>query len=944
MESDPADKGKDTEGSPPSHPHLLPHDFHDLTFDSASSSSTSNVSYRSSLTAPIPNEYISALSSTVHRNQFVPNDHNSSTTASRTSLIDDGPPLRASPLDKGKAKEVPPILPPLSFSPTELGYSTIDWPSPEQASPIPGPSSYGSGHTSLLNTALTPPHSSHSDIFETPPEPLTLQRRHTEHTSAFVRIPSRRGSFSSLSIHSTRSITALPMSRMKDKLGSARNPGSLARKLLSRNRTDIAIPSLTTSFNTDPHFDDLATVGQGSCFLPWKGVRTDILPPSPYTDISAKDDFSVDHTGSSFPLESHHSNDVVTLKCKGRSYSSPLPASVFDIVADAPNDIFVPLPVEVRNYFDEALPRELRLQILSALVSLHEAEHNRRKDDKQWTAIKASSSKHRWVGKDRGLRELVKLSRVSKSWRALAFDGQLWMDVDLRAFPKLPTPFLLRLAEVLGPFVRNVDLTGHVGLTPDTLKTVTNNLCIRSTGQPIPCHTQLTDVNLQGCSAISTESLHDLIRQSPSLRNLCVKGLKAVTNATLDDLAGCLKLELLNMSRCINVDAEGIRAYVAASLASGNKLLLKELRVSALTGINDDTLAALGRAAPLLEVLDLSYCRNLHNSSLEAFVACTEADEDIATVTLTSRQAGRDPRDTARYIRRITRLRHLSLSHCILLTDIACSNLAHVMPRLEFLELAGIGTELKDEGIIRLLETTPYLKRLDLEDASDISDAVLTALTPPAQDEQSSSKLILTNEPPPTGHALEHLIVSYAIDISNNAFLALIQNCSRLRVLEADSTCMSGTVLREFVRLASTRGISDATLVAVDCRAVGESIVKDVSASTRPRKGWRSYDARKLAYLDGRDDEELKVGQDECDEKRVVLKSFYNWQTVDAVQAARERRRKATRRVGSNSSEANDDQEGGKETLTRARWWSPSGRRSSGNNTPDIDREGCIVM
>jgi hypothetical protein len=53
----------------------------------------------------------------------------------------------------------------------------------------------------------------------------------------------------------------------------------------------------------------------------------------------------------------------------------------------------------------------------------------------------------------------------------------------------------------------------------------------------------------------------------------------------------------------------------------------------------------------------------------------------------------------------------------------------------------------------------------------------------------------------------------------------------------------------------------------------------------RPRNGWRSWETRKLGYLDGRDEEDLKVGQDKCDEKRVVIKSFYSWQIVDDVRA-----------------------------------------------------------
>jgi len=182
--------------------------------------------------------------------------------------------------------------------------------------------------------------------------------------------------------------------------------------------------------------------------------------------------------------------------------------------------------------------------------------------------------------------------------------------------------------------------------------------------------------------------------------------------------------------------------------------------------------------------------------------------------------------------------------------------------------------------------------------------------------------------------------------VSDEGFLSLIQNCLCLSVLEADNTRISGNVLKEFVRLSRKRKMVDAVAVVIDCRGVGESLVKELSASTRPRKGWRSYEARKLGYMDSRDKEGLKVGRDECDEARVVLKSFYSWQTVDAVRAAREKRRKARRAVnasGGSTSDSDDVFSG------RARWWSPSGRRSSGNTSPTIldangDRDQCRIM
>jgi len=354
-------------------------------------------------------------------------------------------------------------------------------------------------------------------------------------------------------------------------------------------------------------------------------------------------------------------------------------------------------------------------------------------------------------------------------------------------------------------------------------------------------------------------------------------------------------------------------------------------------------------------VLDLSGARDLHNSAIEAFISCTEGNcnKFEETVQLTSREAGRDPADTTRHWRRVTKLRHLNLSSCILLTDHACSHLAHTVPKLEFLELAGIGPELRDDGVVRLINTTPFIRRLDLEDATEISDTLLAALTPAeplpaAHIHPLAKKTVTATAPPQPGQALEQLIISYS-NINNEALMDLVRNCTKLKVLEADNTRMSGLVLREFVQLAHRRHLSNARICAIDCRGVGESIIKELAPLTRPRLGWRAFQARKLAYLDGRNPEGLlSIGQDECDEKKVVVKTFYSWQTVDKVHAEREKKRKSGRRRNNNSSISTTSEDVGSSS-SRARWWSPGGRRSSGPTTPTLldangDREGCTIM
>lgn len=397
------------------------------------------------------------------------------------------------------------------------------------------------------------------------------------------------------------------------------------------------------------------------------------------------------------------------------------------------------------------------------------------------------------------------------------------------------------------------------------------------------------------------------------------------------------------------MDGDGIRCMASTALRRGKHLRLKSLRVSGLKNVSDSMMSVLGKAAPYLEVLDLSYARQFHNSAIEAFVACDPNDTaeilGVEIKTLSAREVGRENGNRDYYRRRVTRLRHLSLSCCILLTDMACSNLAHSVPRLEFFEMAGINADLKDDGLIRLFRTTPHIRRIDLEDALDITDRVLEAITPYVDpDELLTAK---TSEASPIpGQALEHLILSHVNQVTDEALLSLIRNCPRLKRLEADNTRMGATVLREFIQIARERNTSNATIVAVDCRGISDSVTKELTESIRPRMGWRSHAARKLMYLDARDDgfEELKGGQDECDEKRVVVKSFYSWQTVDSVHAAREKRRRATKRVTSDGSDYED-------SSWRTRWWSPSGRRlpNSGRDTPqsvtDINgNDGCLLM
>ncbi|ETW86857.1 hypothetical protein HETIRDRAFT_377477, partial [Heterobasidion irregulare TC 32-1] len=796
---------------------------------------------------------------------------------------------------KGKGKDLPPTLPPLSFSPTEFYYDD-SFSSPTLTSADAGPSSFGSVYTAVTGHDPTPA----GVVLDDP----SLSR--AESIPVHIRIPSRCHSISDLSTHTTHSLPTQSMSQHKFRVGASKSPTALARKLFAKGGDQSDSPSSPGSPITVEGVIDLdldsATCGAGSCFGPWKLD----------SKSRAKD------TSASFG--------------KGRSYSNPFPLSTaFEPIPPITTPVYTPAPIVLpRKHFDELLPHELQLHILVCLVDLHEEEQGRRERDGKWTVLKASSSKNKWVGREQGVRELVRLSRVCKSWTALVFDGQLWTRLDLRSFPKMPASQILHIAASAGPFIRKLDLAGHTNLHHSTLLSLTDRLSIHPSvpGTVSPC-TLLTSINLSGCFALTTGSLHYLLERCPNLTSLSMKGLDAVTNETCERIyRHCPKLDILNMNRCRNLSGAGV--YTMASLALKHRapLCLKEMRLSGLKGITDSVLDALGKATPYLVVLDLSYCRDLHNSSVEAFVSCSDDFGQTETVLLTAREAGHT--DHRRYRRRVTRLRHLSFSSCIMLTDIACAHLAHALPHLELLELGGIGQHLTDEGLILLLQTLPDLRKLDLEDAREITDAVLQAITPrPVSQDPGRGRQSAASDP---GHALEHLSVSGAANLTNEALSTLIQRCPQLRVLEADGTRVSGAVVKEFTAVVRRREEQDAVIVAIDCRSVGEDVVKELAVSTRPRLGRRTYESRKLGYLDGRDEEALGVGQDECDPRRVVLKTYYSWQTVDAVTAARQKRKRG-RRDGGGSGGGSAVEE---LQLGRARWWSPGGRRLSGMSSPSL--------
>ncbi|THH10965.1 hypothetical protein EW145_g956 [Phellinidium pouzarii] len=777
---------------------------------------------------------------------------------------------------KGKSRAEPPVLPPLSFSPTEFTRGETSW-------PIEGAISFDASIRPRSLSSINLIGSSASSV-------MSSQQPGTSSFTSTQKSPSRTRSFPSFSVHPTKSHASRSARSIQVK---GKRHSNLARRLLLQHDIDC-------DFEQEENVPASTPVESAE----HERYSSFSAPSTPYSSVLGRIPFSTNG-----------------------AYKVPVATAEKALAPDL---------------FERILPKEIKLRIFQDILYLYEVDGKIMTQLPTWTALKATKEENRWVGKEKGYVELVRNSRVCKSWSKLVFDGQLWANIDLRNLPQVPPHFLLRLASSSGSFVRSIDFTGHTRLTATSLLDITSSFCIRITPSDGRLSTtQLTDINLSGCSAITIHALHDILVRSPLLVKLNLKGMSIVTNETCRTVTmHCPSIISLDLSCCHNMDADGIILLISPH--QGRRSALKALRLSGLKRVSDRLLSLLGRYVPDLEVLNLNGARELHNTALEAFVACAEGHDSPQEVILTSREAGRDPSDPTKYRRRVTNLRHLSLSHCPLLSDVACSYLAHALPKLEFLELAGIGSDLRDEGLVHLLSTTPLIRRLDLDEACDITDATITALTPQILEGQGTNT---TAREPWTGSQLEQLTLSYAVQLTNDALLSLVRACPKLKRLDLDNTRVSGTTVKEFVRLSRKRQIAGAGIAFVDCRGVGENAVKDLVGSTRTRNGWRGWEARHLHYLDARDDEGLGVGTDECDEKRVVLKSFYSWQTVDAVEAARAKQRKANKKNGRDSRTGNEE-DYFSTRRSSSKWWSPGARRASGSPVGSSyrDRDSCTIM
>ncbi|KAM0255552.1 hypothetical protein ACHAQJ_005623 [Trichoderma viride] len=400
-------------------------------------------------------------------------------------------------------------------------------------------------------------------------------------------------------------------------------------------------------------------------------------------------------------------------------------------------------------------------------------------------------------------KELVRISRVSKSFYGFCFDGQLWTSIDASEFYQdIPAASLARIIAAAGPFIKDLNLRGcvqveHYKRTEIIVKSCKN----------------LMNATLEGCRNFQKNTLHNLLRSNEKLVHLNLTGLSAVTNTSCNIIAeSCPQLESFNVSWCQKVEARGIKAIVDACTK------LKDLRAGEVKGFDSVATAESIFNTNRLERLVLSGCSELNDEALKIMMYGVDPEIDILTGL-----AVVPPR----------RLRHLDLSRCIRLTSTGVKAIGHMVPDLEGLQLSGCKS-LTDAALEPILASTPRLTHLELEDLDEITNSLLS---------EHLSKA-------PCAGNLEHLALSYCENIGDLGMLPVMQKCIRLKSVELDNTRISDLVLAEAASMvikrskpspaADTRPKVTLRLAVYDCQNVTWTGIREVlfrNAQVRPLMG-----------------------------------------------------------------------------------------------------------
>ncbi|KAF8984197.1 hypothetical protein BGZ46_008607 [Entomortierella lignicola] len=196
--------------------------------------------------------------------------------------------------------------------------------------------------------------------------------------------------------------------------------------------------------------------------------------------------------------------------------------------------------------------------------------------------------------------QLVRISRVSRSWRGLAMDGSLWKAIDAARYYKTIQDSQLRiLGTAASGFLRYANFRGCAQLSGDSLSAIAEHC------------PNIERLNLTGCRSITSKSIDDVCMNMHLLVHLDLAGLHSVNNHTLQTMTVyCRSLQVLNLAWCKQISGSGLVKL------TGSCQELRKLNISGCLNLEDRLMPMMGMNLPKLRELCLNGCSSLTDRGL----------------------------------------------------------------------------------------------------------------------------------------------------------------------------------------------------------------------------------------------------------------------------------------------------------------------------------------
>jgi len=201
------------------------------------------------------------------------------------------------------------------------------------------------------------------------------------------------------------------------------------------------------------------------------------------------------------------------------------------------------------------------------------------------------------------------------------------------------------------PQLTEIELAKMLGMTPDAraphLKSLNLAHCTITDGFLIALSRfapSLTNIRLDGCTALTDSALAFLAEACPQLTDLSVAGCHFGDTGLESVARGLPQLTFLNLTDCHRVTGKSMRLIVEccplihtlrisgtaidadALMEAASLFLLTELDVASLP-ISAPHLALIASSQPLLQRLNISFCHDVTSEALSQFVAESSVKE-----------------------------------------------------------------------------------------------------------------------------------------------------------------------------------------------------------------------------------------------------------------------------------------------------------------------------